>query len=99
MDHKLIWTLRARADLSEIVQHISHDQPRAALEVGENILRHAKLLESFPLIGPPFRNSAIPSVRRIVCCEYLIIYRCKPTTREIEIIAIWHAARGHPDFL
>jgi plasmid stabilization system protein ParE len=95
----LIWTLRARADLAAIVRHIARDNSRAAFDVGENILRHAKVLESFPLIGPLFRNTALPQIRRIVCGEYLIVYRCKPAARELEILTIWHAARGHPDFL
>ena len=99
MDHKLIWTFRARTDLSEIVRHIARDNTRAASETGEAILRHAKVLESFPLIGPAFRNPALSGIRRIVCGEYLIVYRCKPAAREVEIVTIWHAARGHPGIL
>ena len=99
MDHKLIWTFRARSDLSEIVSRISRDNPRAALEVGEGLLHHAKVLETFPLIGPLFRNTSLPDIRRIVAGDYLIIYRSKIAAREVEILSIWHGARGHPDFL
>ena len=91
--------LDARADLSEIVAHISRDNPRAALEVGEGLLPHAKVLETFPLIGPLFRNTSLPGVRRIVAGDYLIIDRTNTAAKEVEILSLWHAAPGHPDFL
>lgn len=99
MDYKLDWTVRARADLREIVDVIAAERPSAVLAWGEELFRHIEVLGSFPMIGPIVpRVSAFPT-RRIVFGDYLIFYRVHQEPKTVEILTIWHGARGLPDFL
>lgn len=99
MDYKLDWTLRARADLREIAAHIGQDNSSAALAWGEDLFRHVEVLESFPLIGPLVPQATLPNTRRIVFGDYLIFYRVRIDPKVVELVTVWHAARGLPDFL
>lgn len=99
MDYKLDWTLRARADLREIATHIGQDNPSAALAWGDDLFRHIQVLESFPLIGPLVSQATLPNTRRIVFGDYLIFYRVRLDSKIVELVTVWHAARGLPDFL
>lgn len=99
MDYKLDWTLRARADLREIATYIGQDNATAALAWGEDLFRHVEVLASFPMIGPMVPQSTFPHTRRIVFGEYLIFYRVRLDPKSVELVTIWHAARGLPDFI
>jgi len=55
----LIWTEPAVADLEEIGQFISKDNPLAAEKVGSRIIREAENVAAFPRLGrivPEFGN-------------------------------------------
>jgi plasmid stabilization system protein ParE len=54
MDCKVIWTDPAIEDLGEIVRYIAADDPSSARRVGNDIIRTVELLQSFPLLGPPY---------------------------------------------
>ncbi len=99
MDYKLNWTLRARTDLREIVAYIAKDNPAAALGWGEGLFKHAEVLTTFPTIGPTIPQAAYSGTRRIVYGRYLVFYRVKTEAKAIDVITVWHAARGLPDFL
>ncbi len=99
MDYKLDWTLRARADLREIVAHIAQDNPTAALAWGDDLFRHIEVLESFPQIGVAVRHATFPETRRIVFGNYLVFYRVRAAPKVVEIVAVWHTSRVLPDFL
>ena len=99
MDYKLDWTLRARADLREIVSHIAQDNATAALAWGDDLFRHVEVLASFPQIGPAVRQASFSNTRRIVFGDYLIFYRVRTDPKTVEIVTVWHAARDLPDFL
>jgi toxin ParE1/3/4 len=99
VDYKLDWTLRARADLREISTHIGQDNPSAALAWGEDLFRHVEVLATFPLIGPLVPQATLPNTRRIVFGDYLIFYRVRIDPKVVELVTVWHAARGLPDFL
>jgi len=47
----LIWTEPAVADLEEIGQFISKDNPSAAEKVGSRIIRDAENVAAFPRLG------------------------------------------------
>jgi len=62
----LIWTEPAVADLEEIGQFISKDNPLAAEKVGSRIIREAENVAAFPRLGrivPEFGN---PELREII---------------------------------
>ncbi len=99
MDYKLDWSVRARADLREIVSVISADRPLAVGGWGEDLFRHVEVLTTFPLIGPVIPRVSVHPTRRIVFGDYLIFYRVHQEPNVVELLTIWHGARGLPDFL
>lgn len=99
MDYQLDWTERARSDLREIVGVISADRPSAVPGWGEDLFRHVEVLATFPLIGPLIPPVSSLPTRRIVFGDYLIFYRVHQEPKRVELLTIWHGARGLPDFL
>lgn len=97
MDFKLVWTPLAREDLREIVRYIAHDDPAAALRVGERILNSVEPLKSLPKLGRKVPERRDETIREIVRGNYRIIYKVREEPRAIEIWRIWHGARGTPE--
>jgi plasmid stabilization system protein ParE len=96
MDCKIIWTEPALGDLREIVAHISEDNPEAAQRVGMDIHESVGMLASFPLIGPPYPRGSKGTIREIVSWSYRIFYRVNSKKKLVEVLTIWHGARGTP---
>jgi len=96
MDYQVIWAESAIQDLREVCSFISKDNPQAALQVGETILEHVKVLASFPLIGPAFPRRSEGNVREIVCLKYRVFYSVVDATKTVEVLRVWHGARGEP---
>ncbi len=99
MDFKINWSQRALEDLREIAAYIGQDNPAAALAWGDELFRHIEVLRSFPLIGPAIPASAAHDVRRIVYGDYLVFYRVRHEVKSVELLTVWHAARGIPESL
>lgn len=96
MDFEVAWTDPALADLHEIVAYISRDDPAAAQRVGNAIIDHVETLGSFPFIGPAYPRGSRSRQREIVCGNYRIFYRVSEQQKLVEILTIWHGARGTP---
>ena len=64
MDYKVIWSDAAISDLYEICSYIAKSDIEAAQRIGESILGHAQVLESFPFIGRSY-----PRGGRIACVK------------------------------
>lgn len=96
MDFKIVWTLRSREDLREIATFISKDNPAAALKLGDLIFKRVEVLEKFPEIGRMVPERKKPAIREIVVKNYRIIYRLNRTAKAVEILRVWHGARGQP---
>lgn len=97
MDFKIVWTLRSREDLRDIASFIAKDNPEAALRLGDLIFERVDSLEKFPEFGRivPERNQ--PAIREIVVKNYRIIYRVRKNEKVVEILRVWHGARGEPE--
>jgi len=94
MGKPVIWSPSARGDLRSIVSYITADNPKAAIETGQRIIDRSKQIEKFEGSGrmvPEFRNK---SIRELVEGNYRIIFRIQ--RNQIEVVRIWHAARGRP---
>ena len=96
MDFQVVWTDPALADLREIVVYISRDNPMAADRVGNEIVDHVETLRTFPLIGPTYPRGKHGDVREIICGKYRIFYRVSQSRKVVEILTVWHGARGTP---
>jgi addiction module RelE/StbE family toxin len=99
VDFKIVWTLRSREDLRDIATFIAKDNPPAALKLGELIFARVDTLERFPELGRvvPERNQ--PNLREMVVKNYRVIYRVRHKDKLLEILRVWHGARGEPEIL
>jgi toxin ParE1/3/4 len=88
-------SLQARADLQEIEDHISRDNPDAAARLLLTIDEKCGLLAFHPGIGFD-RSELRPDLRSFVVGNYMIFY--KPTNNGIEIVRILHSARDVAKF-
>jgi addiction module RelE/StbE family toxin len=97
VDFKIVWTLRSREDLRDISAFIAQDNPDSALRLGDLIFERVDSLEKFPELGRvvPERNQS--SIREIVVKSYRVIYRVRKNERVVEILRVWHGARGEPE--
>jgi addiction module toxin, RelE/StbE family len=97
MDFKIIWTDSAIADLKEICDYISRDNPSVAEKVGRGILDHVKILETFPFIGPAYPRRSSGAIREIVYRKYRIFYDVTDKPRHVHVLRIWHGMRDEPE--
>ena len=96
MDFQVVWTDPALENLREIVAYIAHHNPAAAERTGHDLIDHVETLQSFPFIGPTYPRGTQGNHREIVCGKYRIFYRVSESRKLVEILAVWHGARGSP---
>lgn len=96
MGFSIVWTKPALDDLEELVRFISADDPSAAVRVGDELVEHVQILQSFPEIGPVFRRRSSGDIRQITCRPFRIFYRVESARKQIFILHVWHGARLEP---
>jgi addiction module RelE/StbE family toxin len=91
---KIVWTEPSRKDLRDIFLYISEDNANAARALLSEIKERAILLQGNPLIG---RIGRVDGTRELVITgtHYILPYRIKE--QQIQILAVFHAARKWPD--
>lgn len=94
MVFKIIWSPRALEDLAAIVKYIRRNNPTAALNFGQKLIKKAESLASFPERGRIIQKFRDPNIREVFFSSYRIAYRIKPQQTEVEIARIWHGARN-----
>ena len=90
---KILFTSRAKSDISEIVDFISQDNPQAARKWAESIFDSIMSLEEFPFIGRIVPEYSEESIREIIQGQYRIVYKVNQSEEEIYIVAIHHSKR------
>lgn len=96
MAFELIWSPSAKFDLKDIVEFIAEDSPLVAKRFVDNLFQVVGRLADFPESGrivPEFNDPALREVIRKPC---RIVYRVNRNKQLVEIIRVWHAARGMP---
>ena len=94
----IVWAESAIADLDSLCSFIAGHDPRAAERVGRGILEHVELLARFPFIGPAYPMGSAGSIREIIFRRvYRIFYAVTEQRRTVEILRVWHGARGKPE--
>jgi len=83
--------------LEQLVRFIFHDNPTAAVKLGNAIIEKALLLSNFPRMGRIFREARRDTLREISVLPYRIFYEIKDAEKQIEIVSIWHGARQEPE--
>ncbi len=97
MARKVIWSDEAIADLAALVRYIAEDRPLAAERFGRTVLDATRVLAVFPQSGRLVPEEGNPSVREIMVEPYRVIYEVNSDGQTVEILRIWHAARGTPE--
>ena len=97
MDFKVIWSPSARLDLKEIVSYIAEDNAEIAQRFGMSLIDATKSLASFPGKGRVVPELGSQEIREVIFKPYRIIYRVKEPENLIEVVRVWHAARGTPE--
>jgi plasmid stabilization system protein ParE len=93
---KLIWAPSARLDLKEIASYIAEFRPEASARFVKSVFHSVEHLITFPEAGRMVPEFGDPSIREVVRKPCRIVYRVKSATGIIEIVRVWHAARGIP---
>ena len=98
MARKVIWSDEAIADLGDFVRRIAGDNHAAAETMGLTIFERTRMLAEFPQAGRVVPEARDPSVREIIVDPYRVIYELNASTGSVDILRVWHAARGRPEF-
>lgn len=96
MGFKIAFTKPALEDIEALVAFIARDNPHAAEQFGYALVDKADSLAEHPFLGRVVPEFKIESIREIVHRPYRIIYRVHTEKRLIEVLTVWHAARGIP---
>lgn len=97
MARKVIWSAEAIADLGTIVRYIAADNPSAAKELGLMVLERTRMLADFSFVGRVVPEEGNANVREIIVEPYRVIYEVNELAQRVDILRVWHAARGKPE--
>ena len=96
MGFKIVFTSPAITDLKALVKFISRDNSKAAEQFSNAIIEKTEHLNEFPLFGRAVPEFGTETIREIIHRPYRIVYRVRQDQKVIEILRVWHAARGIP---
>jgi toxin ParE1/3/4 len=93
---KIRWTTPATRQLRAAFDFIAEDSERAARKTVTKIWKAIDILRRHPAAG---RNRRIPDTRELVVrgTPFVVAYWVRKN--DVEILAVWHAARKWPDSL
>ncbi|MFQ5685299.1 MAG: type II toxin-antitoxin system RelE/ParE family toxin [Candidatus Scalindua sp.] len=97
MDYRIEWSPTARLDFRDLILFISEENSSAANHFRNKILNHVIQVAKFPKSGrvvPEFQDE---NIREIIQKPYRIVYRIKKEKMILEVVRIWHSARGIPE--
>jgi toxin ParE1/3/4 len=91
---KIRWTVPATRQLTAAFNFIAEDSDRAARKTATKIWKAANILRRHPAAG---RKGRIGGTRELVVrgTPFVVAYRVRKT--DVEILAVWHAARKWPE--
>ena len=94
MDFKVTFQPLFIEDLERIIRQIARQNPDAARNLGERIIRTAESLSFFPERYPRVRQR--PGVRRfIVGNHFKVFYRVHYPGHAVQILRCWDGRRAH----
>lgn len=87
------WRPLAEQDRDAIVDYIAQDNPLAAIDVGDELIRQVMKLADHPEIG---RRGRIAGTRELVISglPYVVPYRIAGA--QVEVLRVYHTARSWP---
>jgi len=97
MAFQLIWSPSAQLDLKNIADFIAEDSPLAARRFIESLFQVVDRIADFPDSGRMVPEFGDPTIREVIRRPCRIVYRVDREKRAVEIVRVWHTARGLPD--
>ncbi len=97
MAFKLIWSPSAQLDVKDIAVFIAEDSPSAAKRFVQSLFQAVERLADFPESGRIVPEFDDPGIREVIRRPCRIVYRIDRGKRTVEIVRVWHTARGTPD--
>ncbi len=91
MAYQLIWSGRL-----PLASYIAESRPNTAARFVTQVFHTVEQLAAFPESGRVVPEFGDPDIREIVRRPCRIVYRVKSEGRTVEIVRVWHAARGIP---
>lgn len=93
---QIIWSTEAEADLEEAFEHISAENPQAALKLFYRVKEKVELLVDHPGLGKPGR---VPGTKELVITNtpFVVPYRVLPQKKQLQIIRVFHSSREWPE--
>lgn len=86
---KVEWSVQARAELIDILAHITQESPSGAARIHAQILHSISFLTDWPEIGRPgrrgYRELVIPHT------PYVVLFRRTPEV--VIVVRVLHASR------
>ncbi len=96
MAWQLIWAPSARLDLKELASYIAESRPNAAAQFVRQVFQTVEHLADLPESGRVVPEFDDPNIREVIRRPCRIVYRVKARERIVEIVRVWHGARGVP---
>jgi toxin ParE1/3/4 len=93
----LIWSPTASEDLRHLVRYIATDSPERAAAFGLRLIERVEQLQRFLEMGRMVPERRDRCIREIIVRPYRVIYRVTHECQLLEIVRVWHAARGEPE--
>lgn len=89
----IVWTPRARANRTAIIDHIAEKNPQAALDMLDEMEAKTDMLDTQSDIGRPGR---VKGTRELVISKTIIeVYRVRPRLKRVEILRVLHTAMDY----
>ena len=90
---RVLWTDAAVAQLQAIYNYVAKTSPEYALRLVDRLTRRSIQIASFPRSGRMVPEFELNQIREVLEGSYRIIYLIKEADKQIEVLAVTHAAR------
>ena len=91
---RVVWRPMALEDREAILEHISQDNPIAAIEIEDEIEAKAEQARRHPTL---YRAGRVRGTREaVVRPNYVLVYRVDDDAGEIVVLRVLHAAQQWP---
>jgi len=94
---QIIWSPVSLDDLHDLVRTIAADSSDRAENFAYRLMQQLDKLHDFPEIGRQVPEQHNPNIREIIVSPYRVIYRYRQREEVVEIVRVWHSARGEPE--
>lgn len=95
-EYRVIWTRRAKRDLTRISEYIAKENRGAAMRLLQTFFDRANLLAITPRIGSRVDAEEFQEVRQLVVGRYRLLYQIDESPAQIAVLTVWHSARREP---